>query len=86
MTYSVRYIIPDVQYEARRAGDQRPFYLEWHSEHNLSQIVPPLDNIRFEHDADWDSRFFSIQSARDGNHPAWKVAHVVATIGPILWL
>lgn len=86
MNYAIRYIIPDVEQETRKDFYRRPFYLEWQSEYNLSRIVPPPENIRFDHDPDWQNHFLSIQSARDGNHWAWRAGHIVARVGPILWL
>lgn len=41
------------------------------------------DTKFFVHDPDWDHRLLSIQSAHDGNHPVWKVAHVLARFGYI---
>lgn len=35
-----------------------------------------IENIRFRHDAEWRRKFFSLQSAHDGNHPIWKATRV----------
>ncbi len=36
-----------------------------------------IENIRFRHAPGWNRKFFSIQSAHDGNHPIWKATRVV---------
>jgi hypothetical protein len=41
------------------------------------------DTKFFTHDPEWKNRFLSIQSARDGNHPVWKVAHIITRFGYI---
>ncbi len=35
------------------------------------------ENIRFNHDPNWDKRFFSIQSAHSGNYWIWKATRVM---------
>jgi hypothetical protein len=36
-----------------------------------------IENVRFEHDPQWRTRFLSIQCAHDGDHPVWAAAHVI---------
>lgn len=44
------------------------FWKEWKER----QPEFKVENIRFRHDPQWQRRFFSIQSAHDGNHWIWK--------------
>ena len=39
-----------------------------------------IENIRFEHDPEWNTRFLSIQSAHDGSHPVWAAAHIFSNV------
>lgn len=35
-----------------------------------------IENIRFAHNPNWSTRFWSIQSAHSGNHWVWKATRV----------
>ncbi len=48
----------------------------WWDQWRAGQPEFKIENVRFEHDPRWRSRFFSIQSAHDGAHPVWKATHV----------
>lgn len=52
-------------------------HLAWWKEWKLQQPEFKIENIRFQHDPDWDKRFFSIQSAHSANHWVWKATRVV---------
>ena len=51
-------------------------YFEWHEAKQQTQPFV-IENIRFEHDPEWRTRLFSIQSVRDagtgGGHQVWRV-------------
>jgi hypothetical protein len=40
-----------------------------------------IENIRFAHDPHWNTRLFSVQSARDGGHWFWRVTHSLVIYG-----
>jgi len=52
---------------------QIAYWTEW----NKRQPEFKIENVRFEHKAGWDKRFFSIQSAHSANHWIWKATRVV---------
>jgi hypothetical protein len=52
----------------------------WWKEWKAQQPDFVIENIRFEHDPNWNKRFLSIQSAHDGNHLIWKATKVVASM------
>lgn len=60
-------------------------HIAWWNEWKAQQPDFIIENIRFEHDPAWNKRFFSIQSAHDLNHWAWKATAVVwASMGGAL--
>jgi hypothetical protein len=48
------------------------WWQEWKAQQEFK-----IDNIRFNHDPNWDKRFFSLQSAHNANHWFWKATRVV---------
>jgi hypothetical protein len=62
----------------RQQLDQAHFayWKEWKAQQPDFEI----ENIRFRHDPKWKSRFFSLTSAREGNHIIWKATRVVWTL------
>jgi len=58
-------------------------YQIWREEKEAKEPQFVIENVRFEHDPLWRYRFMSIQSARDGNHPVWKVVRVVFTAASV---
>jgi hypothetical protein len=50
------------------------WWKQWRAQRELAFVI---ENIRFEHDPGWRHRFFSIQSAHDANHWAWKATRIV---------
>ena len=57
-------------------------YAEWHAAKQATIPEFKIENVRFEHDPDWNTRLFSIQSARDGNHVVWRAARIAwMTVG-----
>jgi hypothetical protein len=48
------------------------FWKEW----KASQPDFKIENVRFRHDPTWRTKFWSIQSAHDGNHLIWKATRV----------
>jgi hypothetical protein len=66
-----------VQYATLRQSLEQAHLAWWKQWEAQRQSEYVIENIRFEHDPQWRHRFFSIQSARDANHWAWKVAQVV---------
>lgn len=49
----------------------------WWKEWKDQQPEFKIENIRFEHDPNWDKRFFSIQSAHNANHWVWKATRII---------
>jgi hypothetical protein len=54
------------------------WWKQWTAQRQLNFVI---ENIRFEHDPRWRSRFFSIQSAHDGDHWVWKATRVAMLNG-----
>jgi hypothetical protein len=50
-------------------------HFAWNTEWKRQQLDFRIENIRFVHDANWNKRFFSLQSVRDGGHWFWEVTH-----------
>ena len=85
---SMRIILPAPYYEAqlRYGGSSgynvveqyRQAYYEKHKHERWYE-----DTKFFVHDPEWNHRFLSIQSAHDGNHPVWKVTHIMLRWGAI---
>jgi hypothetical protein len=46
-----------------------------HGRRKREQLDFRIENIRFVHDPNWNKRFFSLQSARDGGNWFWQVTH-----------
>jgi hypothetical protein len=57
---------PHLRIEIKRTA--RDEYEIWRSELRAKQPRFAHENVRFDHDPLWRSRFLSIQSACDGNH------------------
>jgi hypothetical protein len=55
-------------------------HLAWQVEWKARQEAFVMENIRFAHDPAWRYRFFSIQSAHDGNHWIWKATRVAGGV------
>ena len=71
MLYTASIIIPDVgQHEASEF--LHPYLLEKYARAE-AEAGWKIENVRFEHDPDWNKHFLSIQSAHDQNHPGWMV-------------
>ncbi len=43
-----------------------------------SRLEYKIENIRFTHDPDWNTRMFSLQAAHDGKGLFWGTVHVIA--------
>lgn len=54
-------------------------HLAWVVEWTAKQNDYKIENIRFQHDPDWNRRFFSLQAARDGETFFWRATHVFVT-------
>ena len=54
-------------------------HLAWAMEWKRRQQEFVIENIRFAHDPHWKTRFFSLQSARDGTHWFWQATRVIVT-------
>lgn len=50
----------------------------WRKDFEARHAFEP-ENIRFEHDPNWQYKILSIQSARDGNRGIWKATKLVCT-------
>lgn len=60
-------------------------HFAWWRDWKAQQPEFKIENVRFRHDPQWQGRFWSIQSARDGNHWAWKATWVfAATTGNLI--
>lgn len=69
---------PSQEYLVRLVHAQ---YQIWREEKRAREEKWEPQNIRFEHDPLWRYRFMSIQSARDGNHPVWRVVKIIFASG-----
>jgi hypothetical protein len=56
-------------------------HIAWAMEWKRQQLEFKLENIRFAHDPDWNTRLFSLQAAHDGKTWFWGAVHVVAGWG-----
>jgi hypothetical protein len=54
-------------------------HFAWATEWRRRQQEFVIENIRFAHDPHWKQRFFSLQSARDGEHWFWQATRVIVT-------
>jgi len=50
-------------------------HFAWRAEWKRQQLDFKIENVRFVHASNWNKRFFSLQSARDGGHLFWQVTH-----------
>jgi hypothetical protein len=50
------------------------WWKQWQAQREKDFVI---ENVRFAHDPQWRGRFFSIQSAHDANHWAWKATRIV---------
>lgn len=50
-------------------------HFAWKTEWKRQQLEFAIENVRFFHDPNWNTRFFSLQSARDGGHWFWEMTH-----------
>jgi hypothetical protein len=58
-------------------------HLAWATEWKARQADFRIENIRFAHDPLWNRRFFSLQSARDGEVWFWRAARAVVVFGQL---
>jgi hypothetical protein len=56
-------------------------HFAWASEWQQQQLDFKIENIRFNHDPQWNKRIFSLQAAHDGKTWFWGSVHVVAGWG-----
>lgn len=56
-------------------------HLAWATEWKRQQLEYKIENIRFTHDPDWNTRIFSLQAAHDGKGLFWGTVHVIAGWG-----
>ena len=75
----------DLQIIIPRAPSAYQLKINWHyelwkqeKEAKEQQFV--IENVRFQHDPLWASKFISIQSAHDGNNIIWKMARPLMTL------
>jgi hypothetical protein len=62
-------------YKLRRQLDQ--VHLAWATEWKARQSDFKIENIRFQHDPNWNKRIFSIQAAHDGTNFFWGAVRVL---------
>jgi hypothetical protein len=55
----------------------RDQYQLWREEKERREPPFVVENVRFEHDPDWRSGFFSVQSALDCKHLGWQAVRVL---------
>ena len=58
-------------------------YRDWRAELDAKNPPPPIENVRFGHDINWNKRFWSIQCAHDQNHWGWKVVAVLIALASL---
>ena len=61
-------------------------HLAWTTEWKARQSDFPIENIRFQHDPNWNRRIFSIQAAHDGANFFWGAVRVLVAwdiFGPL---
>ena len=56
-------------------------HFAWKMEWRRQQLEFKIENIRFVHDPLWNKRFFSLQSARDGENRFWRATHSLVMFG-----
>jgi hypothetical protein len=71
-------IIPD---EAGRADWLDPYYEHWKEEKEATEPKFVIENVRFEHDPNWQMRTISISKARTGTGPVWGTVRILFAIG-----
>lgn len=72
MLFPLRY-----QIDLRRQADFGPLYYQWRMAKDAVEPKFIIENIEFEHDPNWNTRFLSIQSAHDGAHSIWRATRIV---------
>jgi hypothetical protein len=80
-------LIPAQPSQERLVKHIRDQYQLWREEKERREPPFVVENVRFEHDPDWRSGFFSIQSARDCGHLGWQAVRVLylgAALAPYL--
>jgi hypothetical protein len=55
----------ELRYEDRRGGLVKDFYEQWRIDYLAAHPRAPIENIRFEHDPNWRSAWFSVQHTRN---------------------
>jgi hypothetical protein len=79
MAFGILFPRPYVLEISRLRQQLEEAHLAWAIEWKQRQQDFVIENIRFAHDPHWKQRFFSVQSARDGEHWFWYATKVVAT-------
>lgn len=80
MAFGILFPRPYVLEISRLRQQLEEAHLAWAIEWKLQQQDFVIENIRFAHDPHWKQRFFSLQSARDGEHWFWQATRVIATV------
>jgi len=81
MSFGILFPRPYVIEVSRLRQQLDEAHFAWVTEWRRRQQEFVIENIRFMHDPDWNRRFFSLQSARDGGTWFWQATRVIATCG-----
>jgi hypothetical protein len=79
MSFGILFPRPYVIEVSRLRQQLDEAHFAWVTEWRRRQQEFVIENIRFMHDPDWNRRFFSLQSARDGAHWFWQATRVIVT-------
>lgn len=71
-------VIPKVeQAEAQFETQPAKLYRQWREAKAEVENEFVIENVRFEHRADWNSGVMSMECARARGHPIWQVVSVL---------
>ena len=73
-------------YKIRYLAPLEDLYVKWQVGKEESEPQFVIENIHFEHDPLWNTRFWSIQSAHDLSHPVWQAVEITFVLAQIAWL
>lgn len=67
-------LIPQIQEDERLARYLHGLYAQWRIDYEKAHPLPPIANVRFEHDPNWRSNWMSIQAVHDRANLGWQIA------------
>lgn len=79
----IHIILPDVPSQEYLVRMVASHYQIWKQEKEAREPQWKPENVRFKHDPEWRTRFWSIQAAYDCKHLGWQMIRVVYVAGAL---